>query len=430
LSSRLDGRFYDRQDLQGQHPMNMLPVRSPAMAPATGVAAHAGRLAIFAPTFDQISQTFVRDHVETLAPGRTVLLSLDSPGTEQFGCPVLSHVEPRFEHWEGPSAWPRYVLYRVRRRWGPALAFENRLRVAEFLKAHRVSVMLAEFGPTGTLAGDVCRQLGIPLHVYFHGYDASFSLRHPTVRRRYRRLFRQAASVICASRYLADRLIALGCPEALVHVVPCGVDTARFTPGRPRPGQLFALGRLVEKKAPHLTIRAFGEVAGRFPHARLDIAGDGPLRALCRDTVAELGLRDRVTLHGAQPHDACAALMRRAAIFAQHSVTDPEGNTEGFPVSISEAMASALPVVSTRHSGIPEGVRDGVTGLLVEEGDVEGMAGAFARLLADPGLAARMGAAGRAHAMKALDQVRIRARLRAIMGLPEPDALPRGLAAS
>ena len=119
--------------------------------------------------------------------------------------------------------------------------------------------------------------------------------------------------------------------------------------------------------------------------------------------------------------------MHRAAIFVQHSVTASNGDTEGFPVVIAEAMVSALPVVSTRHSGIPEGVVEGETGLLVAEGDVDGMGAALARLLADPSLAAKMGAAGRARALEKLDQNRARARLREILGLP---ALPGRLASS
>jgi colanic acid/amylovoran biosynthesis glycosyltransferase len=411
------------RDRRPQMPAPSVPERRAPEAPD-------GRLAIFAPRFDQISQTFIYDHVRLLAPGRTVLVSLDSVESETFGCPVLSHLQPDFNDWGGPlGGWPSYAFYRLRRRYGPALAFDNRMRLREFLEAQKVTAVLAEYGPMGVLAADVCRQRGIPLHVYFHGYDASYSLRHPTVRRRYRRLFGQAASIICASRFLADRLVALGCPERLIRVVPCSVDTRRFSPGKPRPGQIVALGRLVEKKAPHLTIRAFGRIAGRFPQARLDIVGEGPLRKVCERTIAELGLEDRVTLLGGQPHHACASLMRRAAIFAQHSMTDPEGNTEGFPVSIAEAMATGVPVVSTRHSGIPEGVLEGITGLLVEEGDVDGMAEAFARLLADPALAARMGAAGWAHARRTLDQAQLFARLRRIIGLPEPAFQTKTLAA-
>ena len=97
-------------------------------------------------------------------------------------------------------------------------------------------------------------------------------------------------------------------------------------------------------------------------------------------------------------------------------------------MAIAEAMASALPVVSTRHSGIPEHVEHGVSGLLVAEGDVAGMAEALARLLADPAAARAMGRAGRAYALANLDRAEAHRRLRAIMGLPEPEAGGRGRA--
>jgi glycosyltransferase involved in cell wall biosynthesis len=267
---------------------------------------------------------------------------------------------------------------------------------------------------------DVCAALKLPLHVIFHGLDASALLRHATVRRRYRHLWPRAASVICVSRALADRLVATGCPEPLVHIVPCGVDETAFLPGTPEPGRVLAIGRLVEKKAPQLTIRAFAAVADRFPQAHLDLVGDGPLMPLCEAAIAEAGLSSRVTLHGPLPHAACAALLRRAAVFAQHSVTASTGDTEGSPVAIAEAMASALPVVATRHSGIPEQVEDEVTGYLVAEGDVAGMGEALARLLADPGRARAMGEAGRARCLAGFTSAESRRRLREILGLPGP----------
>ena len=161
-------------------------------------------------------------------------------------------------------------------------------------------------------------------------------------------------------------------------------------------------------------------MARAFPQAHLDLVGDGLLRARCEAAVAEHGLGGRVTLHGYRGHAEVAALMARAAMFVQHSVTDPDGRIEGFPVAIAEAMFTALPVVSTRHSGIPEHVRDGATGFLVEEGDVAGMAAAMARLLADPGVAAGMGRAGRAWALEHLSRPASYGRLRALMGLPAP----------
>ena len=297
-------------------------------------------LAIVAPSFNHLSETFIADHVRTLAPGRTVLVSQDGRGSAGYGCPVLAHVQPAFTSFGPLDAKLKELRFRLRRRFGPALSFDDRMRFIAFLKEHDVGVVLAEYGPTGVLAADVCAALGLPLHVIFHGLDASALLRHATIRRRYRHLFARAASVICVSRALADRLVATGCPESLVHIVPCGVDEAEFAPGTPEPGRVLAIGRLVEKKAPQLTIRAFAEAAARFPEARLDVVGDGPLRAACEAAVAETGLGGRVTLHGALPHHACGALLRRAAIFAQHSVTAATGDTEGSPVAIAEAMAT------------------------------------------------------------------------------------------
>jgi hypothetical protein len=200
---------------------------------------------------------------------------------------------------------------------------------------------------------------------------------------------------------------------ALMHSL-VGLD---FPPTRSEPGRALAVGRLVEGKAPDLTLRAFAMAAGQFPGAHLDMVGAGPLQALCEAVIAVHGLEQRVTLHGARDHDFVAGLMSRAAMFVQHSVVDSTGGTEGFPTAISEAMCSQLPVVATRHSGIPEHVHDGVSGFLVAEGDVEGMAAAMARLLADPALAAEMGAAGRQHALAHLDRERAHQRLREIMDL-------------
>ena len=101
--------------------------------------------------------------------------------------------------------------------------------------------------------------------------------------------------------------------------------------------------------------------------------------------IAERGLGGRVTLHGYRSHAEVAALMARASMFVQHSVTDPDGKIEGFPVAIAEAMFTALPVVSTRHSGIPEHVQDGISGFLVAEHDVAGMAGRHGPAARRPG---------------------------------------------
>ena len=378
-------------------------------------------LAIAAPSFDKPSETFIRDHVRTLAPGRTVLLAAKQGGTclikDLEGLPILDELNARKPF----RSFCEHVVNAFRRHWraywDSGLAPEKRLQVVSFLAKHRVQALLAEYGPIGYLFMEACRDAGVPLFVHFHGYDASKLLRSRRHVRNYRELFRAAAGVIAPSRFLADKLAAIGCPFEKLHVVPCGIDPSRFQPSSREPGRILAVGRLVEKKAPHLTIEAFAQIANRYPTARLEIIGDGPLRERCEALIDKFDLRPRVVLHGVQPSDRVGAEMRRASIFVQHSITAPDGDMEGLPVAILEAMASELPIVSTCHSGIPEAVEHGVTGYLVPEGDVNGMAEAMATLLTDPARAAAMGAAGRARVLKYFSLEHACDRLRSIMGL-------------
>jgi colanic acid/amylovoran biosynthesis glycosyltransferase len=383
-------------------------------------------LAIIAPNFNQVSEIFVADHAANLAPGHTVLICGDSPGAERFGHPVLSHLAPHYSHFSPAGKIANALRFRLRRRggYGPLLAFENRMRLIEFLRAHKVTVMLCEFGNLGPVIGDTCRQLGIPFYVIFRGNDAAQQLQNRSSLRRQRRVFRQTAGVFAVSRHLADQLAGAGCPEELLHVAPSGMDPGQFHPGTPEPGRIVAVGRLVEKKAPHLTLRAFARIAERFPEARLDIIGEGGLQARCEAVIEEENLAGRVTLHGAQPHEKVAELLQRAAIFAQHSVTDSFGQTEGFPGAIAEAMGSALPVVATRHAGIPEHVHEGKNGFLVDEGDVTGMSEAMATLLADPERAAAMGQTGRAWALENLTRRATHRRLWQVMDLENRLGVP------
>ena len=128
---------------------------------------------------------------------------------------------------------------------------------------------------------------------------------------------------------------------------------------------------------------------------QLWMVGDGPLLPAAQDLVQAQGIEDRVRLLGLRSQVEVAGLMREVRAFVQHSRVAADGDSEGSPVAVMEAQLSGLPVIATRHAGIPEVVLDGESGLLVEEGDVAAMALAMVRLVRDPGLAERMGACGR-----------------------------------
>jgi colanic acid/amylovoran biosynthesis glycosyltransferase len=261
----------------------------------------------------------------------------------------------------------------------------------------RCDAVLVEFGHIAVQALDACRALGLPLIVHFHGFDAHSQSILDRYGARYGEMFEQAAALVVVSRTMQDALLALGAPPDKTHHVPYGVDLDRFGGAAPEraPARFLAVGRFVEKKAPLLTLAAFASARRLYPDARLRMIGDGELLEACRERARELGIGDVVEFVAMQPNDAIAAEMRQAPAFVQHSIVAVDGNSEGMPVAILEAGASGLPVVSTRHAGIPEIVEDGKTGFLVAERDVEGMAERMERLLAEPRLAGELGRSAR-----------------------------------
>jgi glycosyltransferase involved in cell wall biosynthesis len=178
------------------------------------------------------------------------------------------------------------------------------------------------------------------------------------------------------------------------------------------------VGRLIPQKGPLFSLRSFARTLQYHPDAVLEIIGDGPLRSELEAEADNLGVNGHVYFHGPQPHDFVRSRLQVAEVLIQHCVTTPGGGVESLGLSILEAMACELPVVSTRHGAIMETVQHGVTGLLVEERDVEAMAQAIVGLLDDPGRAATIGAAARQRVLTHYSQDRARDRLRAIMGLP------------
>ena len=334
---------------------------------------------------DDLKLSFIRAHIERL-PATTVAIDGYIPAID--GRPILSG---------GIIARAaRKVQRKIRRQpWDEDItrAYQRAFQ------GPQPAAVLAEFGPTAARLLEPCRRAGLPLIAHFHGYDSSVRSVIEEHRDSYPRVFEQAAAIIGVSRAMCRTLAGLGAPVDKLHYCPYGVDLQRFHPADPSaaPPTVLAVGRLVEKKAPHLSILAFADVHRRHPEARLRIIGDGPLHGPCADLVAALGLTDAVTFLGALEHEAIGHEMRSARCFIQHSVQAANGDCEGTPNTIIEAGASGLPVVSTRHAGIPDVVIEGETGFLVDERDAAGMAECISRLIADPAMAGRMGRAASRH---------------------------------
>lgn len=376
-------------------------------------------LAIAARSFDTPGQTFIRDHVRTIAPGQTVLLCEDGSGAERLDCPVLAGIQ-----WDFPfTPIHQRVVNAVRRRWrryvDPGMSTADRHRVLAFFEEHQPQALLAEFGPTGCLFMKTCGMANMPLYVHFHGYDATILPSRPFVTHHYKRMFANARGIIVTTEFLKQRLLDLNCPEEKISICPCGVDTRLFVPGVGQSGAktILMVSRLMPQKGPLLSLRSFAVLLKSHPDAKLEIIGDGPLKAECQAEVKKLGISDRVCFHGAQSHEFVRTRLRTARMLIQHCISIPNCGVEAHGLSLLEAMACELPVVSTRHGAIPENVEDGVTGLLVDEYDIAGMASAMAALLDDPSRAAAIGAAGRQRVLERFSLDSARERLRAILGL-------------
>jgi colanic acid/amylovoran biosynthesis glycosyltransferase len=238
----------------------------------------------------------------------------------------------------------------------------------------------------------------------FRGYDLSLYLRqfgdqvyHP--------LFKVGALFLPNSEHLKRRLIDVGCPEEKILVHPSGVDCKRF-PFAPRRIshddriRIVTVGRCVEKKGIEYAIRAVASLLGQFPGIEYLIVGDGPLQGSLQAMIRALGAEATIRLLGWKREDAVADILRSSHILLAPSVTGVDGDQESIPNALKEAMATGLPVVSTRHAGIPELVEDGVSGFLVPERDVDALASKLHFLIEHPEVWRAMGHAGRARVEK------------------------------
>jgi glycosyltransferase involved in cell wall biosynthesis len=346
------------------------------------------RLAIATPSANAWSETFIAAHIKRLQGVELVLAGGELP-TQVVNGKALRHF--------GGMALLRDALLAKMR--GTDQRGLLKKRIAKELRRARIDAVLAEYGTTAHALLEPCAEAGIPLVAHFHGFDAhKESAREATGG--YKALFQQAAALVVVSRAMEQRLLALGAPRDKLVYNCYGIDVERFTAGRPAaaPPHFVAIGRFVDKKAPHLTLSAFERLLERVPDARLTIAGQGPLWESCQQRVRSGRLQGKVDLCGIKPPEEVAALLRGARAFVQHSVTALSGDMEGTPLAVLEAMATGIPVVSTRHAGIPDVVQHERHGLLCEEFDADGMAAHMERLALDAALAGRLGAEGRATA--------------------------------
>jgi colanic acid/amylovoran biosynthesis glycosyltransferase len=261
-------------------------------------------------------------------------------------------------------------------------------------------VIHCHFGIVGRTAAHL-REIGAlrgKLVTTFHGVDMSACLdRDPDL---YQRLFKQGDLFLPISTHWREKLIAHGCDPARIEIHRMGIDPSRFPltkrTEKPDGVRILTIGRLVEKKGIEYGLRAVALLAQRGVALRYDIVGDGPLRQPLEALAVELGIAEQVTFRGSMVQKDVIRIMQENDVLLAPSVTDATGDQEGIPVTIMEAMATGMPVISSWHSGIPELVEDASSGLLVKERDVEGLAAALETLIVAPARRVLMGIAARA----------------------------------
>ncbi len=269
------------------------------------------------------------------------------------------------------------------------------------LKKEKVDCVLAEYGPTACASLNLVKYARLPLVVHFHGFDASRRDIISNYGDAYQEVFKYASKVIAVSNKMKEDLLRLGCDSNKLMVTPCGPDPSFFeTVPLYNSSQFVSIGRFVDKKGPQLTIKAFKLVTEAFPASTLVMIGEGVLLEECRGLVESLGIKEKVHFAGVFERDKINQVMERSIAFVQHSIVADNGDAEGTPVAVMEAQAAGLPVIATLHAGIPDVVMHDETGLLTAEQDVAGMAGYMMRILSTPGLAERLGKAGKKRVMK------------------------------
>jgi colanic acid/amylovoran biosynthesis glycosyltransferase len=344
-------------------------------------------VAIFRDPLLNISETFIVEQTRALPSYRAIFIGVERPAK----CLALPGQVIRLTNTSSLLQKWRCLLYR---RYPIAPWFH--VRVSNL----RPQLVHAHFAPDGKTVIGLAERLNAPLIVTLHGFDVTIAT---DFIRQYRNLWQKASLFICVSEFIRGKAIQAGFPPDKLLVHHIGIDVNLFRPPilRREPRLLLFVGRLVEKKGCETLIRAMVLVAARVRDVRLVIIGDGQLRARLDRRTKELAVP--VEFLGARPAEEVLRWMQRAAILCVPSQTARNGDSEGLPTVVLEALASRLPVVASSHAGIPEVIEHEQSGLLTEEGSCESLAAALIKYLEKPDLAYAHASNGRERVLERFD---------------------------
>jgi colanic acid/amylovoran biosynthesis glycosyltransferase len=298
---------------------------------------------------------------------------------------------------------PKPVTHFLRRFWfrklrdAPWQISDRELRALQgILSKTDARLLHIYFGQIAVHLLPLIRAWERPSIVSFHGADVSVGMNKQAYREATLQMLNAVRLVLVRSESLRRAVIHLGCDEKKIEIQRTGIPLDEF-PFRERnfvaaatEWRFVQAGRLIEKKGLPVTLRAFAVFLRQHPNARLTIAGEGPLLGQLQNLVRELNIDGRVSFTRFISQEQLREIYYASHIFLHPSQTGHDGNQEGIPNSMLEAMASGLPVFATQHGGIPEAIENGVSGVLVPERNHEKLADALLDAAKDPGFLSRI----------------------------------------
>jgi glycosyltransferase involved in cell wall biosynthesis len=327
-------------------------------------------IAVFCPTFLKPEMLHVYRQVAGLRRVSPVVLAFKQEHPDRFPFPKIRLVT------RSRLRWLRRI-WDVQIRNIPQQAYRDELNaVRNLLEAEHCELLHIYFGNNGVFWLPLLRDAPIPVIVSFHGADSHVNLGSKTARRLLAEVFDLSALILVRSNSLAERLMKLGCSPKKIRVQHAGIPLSAYHFfRRPKPEKgawhILQASRLIEKKGLKSTLQAFAIFFTKYPRAKLTIAGDGPLRESLERLATRLDVADRVFFTGFVDQATLLTLYQSSHFFLHPSEKPPDGDSEGIPNSLLEAMATGLPCIATTHGGIPEAVIHMKSGILVNESDRE-----------------------------------------------------------
>jgi glycosyltransferase involved in cell wall biosynthesis len=281
--------------------------------------------------------------------------------------------------------------------------------ITEILKRENAQLLHIFFGHIAVHLLPLIRTWPKPSVVSFHGADVLVDMDKRAYRKATGEMLGAVTRVFVRSASLQRAVAELGCDERKIDIVRTGIPLQEFLFRErefPANGewQFLQASRLVQKKGIATTLHAFTAFLIHYPKATLTIAGEGPMLAELKELTRKLKIGDRLTLPGFVSQEKLREIYYASHIFLHPSETGSDGNQEGIPNSMLEAMATGLPVFATKHGGIPEAIENGVSGILVPERDHEALSQAMLEAAKDPELLARLARNGAKVVAEKFDQ--------------------------